>query len=35
MLIAEDVRELEIVLIVVYPPGTLSLRPSYSTQRYR
>ena len=26
---AEDVYELEIVSIVVYPTGTLNLRPSY------
>lgn len=35
MLSAEDVRELEIVSIVVYLPEILNLRTSYSTQRYR
>ena len=29
MLLANDVHELKIVLIAIYRPGTLNLRPSY------
>jgi len=32
MLLAKDVHELKVVLIAIYRPGTLNLRPSYSTE---